>query len=217
MVFDPAIYVVDAGSVSGGKFHWVCSRDFPNSSKDSNLLADQIVQDLKDGRSVAIGYESPLFIPCRHNACELGQARSGECTKETGNRPWSAAAGAAVLATGIQSLAWLLREIKTACPDASATTDWHSFVRRETKLLVWEAFVSGSEKACPPSHEGDARLAMESFRFGLTKPEGPKSAIDENTVFSLAGAAILFAGLSSDNSLLHGSTLVVRPIPKSLG
>lgn len=215
MEFDPVIYVADAGSVSGGNYHWVCSRVVGVSPSNPSALAQHIVEDLKNGISVALGYESPLFIPCRQNDTELGQARQGECTKETGNRPWSASAGATVLATGLQSLAWILRQIKNACPDMSATTNWHSFARREAGLLIWEAFVSGSEKASPPSHEGDARLAMESFQFGLSQKGGPTSAINDESVFSLAGAAVLFAGLSSDLGLLKQPTLVVRPVPKS--
>jgi hypothetical protein len=215
MDFEPVIYVADAGSVSRGNYHWVSTSILGGCQTDPRALAQGIVDDLWIGRSVALGYESPLFVPCRQSDAELGQARQGECTKETGNRPWSASAGATVLATGIQSLAWLLRQIKYTRPETRATTNWHSFSRREADLLIWEAFVSGSEKANPPSHEGDARLAMESFNAGARQQDGPTSAISDESVFSLAGAAILFAGLSSNPDLLRQPTLVIRPLSNS--
>lgn len=207
------IYVVDAGSHASGKFHWVASSDLQQSSNDPGALASAIVKDLRRGRRVALGYESPLFVPVATDTERLGRARPGECQVETGNRPFTAGAGAAVLATGIQSLAWVLREIQQASPNKipSTSTRWSDFLAKQCDLFVWEAFVSGSEKAVPPSHAGDAALAIRAFMEVMSRPENP-TRIPLSQAFSLAGAAILWAGLSQDVALLSEPCVVLRPL-----
>lgn len=211
MASEPVVYVVDAGSVSKGNFHWVSSGSADNSSDDPSRLAESIVSDLQANRRVALGYESPLFVPCDVAAEKLGKARIGECEKATGSRPFNAGAGASILATGIQSLAWVLRRVKALNNDVAATTVWREFEQGDALIFVWEAFVSGSEKAYPPSHAGDARLAIKAFRSGRSGvcPDTRISCVD---ALSLAGAAIIYAGLSTNFSLLSEPCVVVRPI-----
>lgn len=212
MAGETIIYVADAGSASKDNFQWVCSRSMGTSSGDPASLANAIAADLHSANRVALGYESPLFVPLEAEAATLGCARDGECQNETGNRPFTAGAGASVLATGIQSLAWVLREIKRRCPDGTATTRWTEFLDRPASLLfVWEAFVSGSEKAFPSSHAGDAALAIEAFQRVMNCRENP-TRIRCSAAFSLAGAAIIRAGLSTDTRLLSEPCVVLRPI-----
>lgn len=205
------IYVADAGSVSKNNFHWVCSRNLAQSSLDPGKLAKAIANDLKSGRRVALGYESPLFVPTNTDPGLLGRARDGECQEATGNRPFTAGAGAAVLATGIQSLAWVLRKIKQAAPNASASTRWNDFRAGTCHLFVWEAFVSGSEKAYPPSHAGDAALSIAAFQQVCGREDSP-TRIPCSSAFSLAGSAVLWSGLSDDLTLLAEPCVVLRPI-----
>jgi hypothetical protein len=127
-----------------------------SESTDPQQLARAITDDLKAGKRAALGYESPLFVPADSNPELLGKRRDGERQEETGNKAFTASVGATVLATGIQSLAWVLREIKSLLPDSTASTRWGDFRAGKRRLFVWEAFVSGSEKAYPPSHAGDA-------------------------------------------------------------
>jgi len=212
MANDVVIYVADSGSVNGGNYHWVCSRALAQSSSSPEDLAQSIASDLASGVRVVLGYESPLFVPCRQNADKLGKARQGECTRGTGNRPWNASAGARILATGIQSLAWVLRRIKELNANTTATTSWEVFQAENTDLFLWEAFVSGSEKAVPASHVGDAILAIQAFQTHRLAGDMPSaSRIQEPDVFSLVGAAILFAGLSTEVELLKLPCVVLRP------
>lgn len=205
------IYVADAGSVSKGNFHWVSSRDTAKSSPDPRALAEAVANDLMSAKRVALGYESPLFVPADPNPVSLGCARDGECQEATGPRPFTAGAGAAVLATGIQSLAWVLREIKIRAPDATASTRWDDFRAGACQLFVWEAFVSGSEKAYPPSHSGDAALAIAAFRQVSSNKDNP-TRIRCSAAFSLAGAAVVWSGLSKDLALLAEPCIVLRPL-----
>lgn len=205
------IYVADAGSVHRNNFHWVSSRDSTQSSTDARHLAEEIANDLKSGQRAALGYESPLFVPADPDPKRLGKARKGECQEETGNKPFTASAGATVLATGIQSLAWVLREIKTLVPDANASTRWSDFRAGDCMLFVWEAFVSGSEKAYPPSHAGDAALAIAAFQQVCSNDANP-TCISCPLAFSLVGSAVVWSGLSSDLALLKEPCVVLRPV-----
>lgn len=208
---DLNIYVADAGSVSKSNYHWVCSRDISSSSDKPASLAAAIADDIENGITVSLGYESPLFVPVEEDPNILGRARKGECTEATGNRPFTAGAGAAVFATGIQSLVWVLREIKRLAPNATASTRWSDFRIGSCQLFVWEAFVSGSEKAFPLSHSGDAALAIAAFQQVHESDENP-TRIDSSLSFSVAGAAILAAGLSDDCDLLREPCIVLRPL-----
>ena len=207
------VFVADAGSVSKGNFHWVTSASIDGASDKVEQLAENIVIELEAGRKVALGYESPLFVPLPPSHEKLGKARDGECTPETGNRPFNAGAGASLFATGIQSLVWVLGRIKSLRPSTTACTSLGQFRSGAAEMLVWEAFVSGSEKAEPPSHVGDARLAVIAFEAAMHSDRA-LSAIRDDSVFSLAGAAILRAGLSEDLSLLQQPCLVLRPLSK---
>lgn len=209
------VFVADAGSAAKGNFHWVSSHSIDEASENVEQLAKDIVSQLEAGRKVALGYESPLFVPLPATDDKLGKSRDGECTPETGNRPFNAGAGASLFATGIQSVVWVLTRIKYLRPVTTATTSVVEFRSGGHELLVWEAFVSGSEKAKPPSHVGDARLAVMAFNAAL-QSERPSSAMRDSSVFSLAGAAILRAGLSDDLTLLGQPCLVLRPLKKDV-
>ena len=213
MESDTVVFVADAGSVSKGNFHWVKSASIDEASDKVEKLAENIVMELNAGRKVALGYESPLFVPLPPSHEKLGSSRDGECTPETGNRPFNAGAGASLFATGIQSLVWVLDCIKSRRPSTTACTSLDEFRSGAAEMLVWEAFVSGTEKAKPPSHVGDAKLAVTAFTEAMQR-DSTSSAIRDESVFSLAGAAILRAGLSADLTLLQQPCLVLRPLPK---
>jgi hypothetical protein len=222
---DVIVYVADAGSMSKGNFCWVSSRRPTASSSDVALLADDIARDLIGGHRVALGFECPLFMPCELDPQMLGRARSGECQPATGNRPFTAGAGASSLVIGTQTLAWALRQIAAGLAGSQVgplvTTSWDDFRKSPgPSLLLWEAFVSGSEKASPPSHAEDAVLAMEAFREAVSTPSvagADATRITCDAAFSLAGAAILWAGLSKDSSLLHSPCVVLRPLSRAGG
>lgn len=213
MASETVVFVADAGSASKGNFHWVCSASIDEASDSVEQLATNIVIQLAEGRKVALGYEAPLFVPLPLTHEKLGKARDGECTPETGNRPFNAGAGASLFATGIQSLVWVLNRVKSLRSVTTACTSLAQFRSGVAEMLVWEAFVSGTEKAVPPSHVGDAKLAVLAFEAAMQNTRA-SSAIREESVFSLAGAAILRAGLSDDLTLLQQPCLVLRPLPR---
>jgi hypothetical protein len=56
-----------------------------------------------------------------------------------------------------------IRQHRSDWLNAMTSTLWDDFRSGACQLFVWEAFVSGSEKAYPPSHSGDAALAISAF------------------------------------------------------
>jgi len=171
-------------------------------------LVQLLAEDLLADRSVALGFEAPLFVPLPATAADLGRARDGGR-----NRPWSAGAGAAVTAYAAQQVAWVLNALGQliGARPLRVGLDSAAWILGDLDLLLWEAFVSGAAKdrASTDPHVDDARAAAREFlqRF----QEGAvRSDVTAPVVFSLAGAAVLRAGLSTDMDLLSQAPVVVR-------
>jgi hypothetical protein len=202
-----SIACADVGSEAKGNFGWaVC--DLPGAlevvpdSGSIRAFADAISERLRSGRSVALGFERPLFVPLRDEPSELMRARAGEK-----NRPWSAGAGCGSLATGLVQAAWVLDRVRRALPtEPHAYFRWSDFQQRAGGLFLWEAFVSGPSKS--DSHHGDAGLAVMAFISALPNPT-VANVIAEPTVYSLIGAALLRTGWSLPVSVLSESCLVL--------
>jgi hypothetical protein len=103
----------------------------------------------------------------------------------------------------------VLREVRRQVPALKATTRWDEFGAGECRLLLWEAFVSGSEKGA--GHHEDAVFALRAFEKSLDRmPDA--SRIGGEAPISLAGTLILWAGLSDDLKLLHSPCIALRPV-----
>ena len=172
---------------------------------DLDDLATALRSDLQSGAQVALGFEAPLWIPRAHASLEIGRARRGE-----GNRPWSAGAGAAVLAYAVQQATFVLSAIHVG--RRTATLDSRRWLDGDVDLLVWEAFVSGSGKdrlAIEP-HIDDARRAAEEFARRAETDE-IVSDLQPDDVISLVGLAMLISGWADDVSVLQHPAVVVKP------
>lgn len=210
MLEELAIYCADVGSIAAGNFAWASADDDdPDQAgyTDISTLAQAVNRDLADGRPVALGFESAQFIPVPEDPSKLGLARPNE------NPAWSSGPGANVMATGMAQAAWVLRAVKEAQrPAPKVFLEWKDFHTAGSGLMVWEAFVSGKGKKLAEKHASDhyadAKLACITLKERLPYPE-PDLHCPEP--YSLAGAALLWSGLSKDLNLLHKSTLVIRP------
>ena len=204
------IYCVDIGSIKACNFGWAgvsidssgnqFSRD---ESEDIWKLVDEIAGRLNNGAKVALGFECPLWVPVRDDPKGLTSARAGD-----GNRSWSAQAGPMSLAAGLTECAWILQTIRNKAPNAMAFLDWHSYEDSGNGLFVWEAFVSG--KAKKGSHTEDAMKAVGAFVNALPSPEQANAVIPTPHTLSLIGTSLLWAGWSSELSLLRQPCIVIK-------
>ncbi len=108
--------------------------------------------------------EAPMSVPvpvAQPGAWRgLGKARRGER-----NRPWSAVAGAGVLATGLAQGAWMLRQLAVMVPRLVVTTQPGAWRRGGAQLLLAEAFITAAGKPEPLS-SGPACRRCGSGRAG---------------------------------------------------
>ena len=204
MATRPVIAAADIGSVKKDRFGWaLLDPKHPAVKTGSSIIkfTDAVVDLLNAGRPLALGFECPLFVPVRQDPNELTSARVGE-----GSRAWCAGAGAGALATGLTEVAWILRETRARLKtQPNLALRWKEFVSGGG-VLVWEAFVT--DKAKSDSHTGDAERAVCAFERSLPDPLSA-NRIKEPTVMSLVGAAALWAGWTSDPSILREPCLVI--------
>ena len=195
------------GRNSSGWFRTSPLGDTEGSSLDE--LCGQLVADLQARRSVALGFEAPLWIPYATHEARLRTAREGEAGVGRGwSRPWSIHAGAYATANGIQQTTYALHRIATELRAATprVTFDPERLRAGDADLLVWEAFVTGAAKT--GSHIGDAMSAATAFRTRWDA--GPvTSDVTFEPAISLAGLAAHVSGLSADPALLTAPPVVV--------
>ncbi len=201
------ICCADIGSVANGRFGWAGHSGEPDREGRFGTDIGEFAQFVADGlaveEKVSLGFECPLWIPVANEPSRLTRARPGE-----NNRAWSAAAGATSLTTGLAQVAWILDRIRRQTEETEAFLDWKGFQRSQTGLFIWEAFVTGRAKA--GSHEADAMAAVNAFRSALSDPEPKGDVATKSRTRSLIGAALLWAGWSTDIRLLHEPCLVIQ-------
>ena len=199
------IAAIDVGSLA--KIGWwrKSAREGPHESNDLDSLVEVIAQDLDGGERVALGFEAPLFVPVPADHGGLNRGRPGE-----GRWPWSAGAGATVLAIGAQQAAYVFSSLAMRVRPR-VSFDPQELLNRGADLLVWEAFVTGDAKSkgAPNDHIADAQSAVEEF---VRRAESGRieSDITGSEVLNLAAAGILASGLSTDVSLLKTPCIVVK-------
>lgn len=199
------LFCADIGSTSGGNFGWYgrLSSGADVRGTDMSALCTAVADQLNAGGTVALGFEAPMFVPLRSDPLELTKRRKGETSPN-----WIGGPGAAVLATALAQVPWMLRDIRSKLSVIGlATLSWDDFVARRANLFLWEAFVSGGAKG--ESHMHDAEIAVRAFEAALPDPS-QRNTINELTVSSVLGAALLRTAWSTDVALLAQSCIVIR-------
>jgi hypothetical protein len=211
---------VDVGSVALGRFAWA-ALDAPALSvagqgADPESAVQALIPGLASGGRAALVLEAPMSVPVpasdRADGWEaLGRARAGE-----GNRPWSAGAGAGVLATGLAQAAWMLARLVDTVPGTTVTTRPARWATPHgPKLLLAEALVSGAGKPVPTAsgpHAADAEAAARALAERLPEPSLLASDVRcaPHRPFNLLAAAAMWAGLNILHDELHADVLVLR-------
>lgn len=203
------IYACDVGSIRGGSFAWSRIEPdglVPTASTSIDDVVPRLLADVGNGASVALGFESPLFMPIPIDSIDLNRGRVNE-----GNRSMFAPAAASVTTLGVHEAAWILRAIRDqAVRVLTYTLDWKAWPPTDGTrlLLLWEAFVSGPAHGL--SHEQDAATAAVFFRDREDELDAA-NAVTAGEPLSLIHAAALWAGWSNDLARLHEGCLVLRP------
>lgn len=200
-----SIFCADVGSIKSKKFGWAASISENTqvlTGTDIEIFASKISESINNGHKVAIGFESPLFVPMRKDPTFVNSARNGE-----GNRSWSAGAGTGALATGLVEVLWVMNKVtEQVGKPQRAEVNWNSFLTSDS-VFLWEAFVSSTSKG--ESHAEDAVIAIDCFKQVLPDLDAA-NAIDESSVLSLVGAAALRAGWSENINILSKPCIVIK-------
>lgn len=208
------VYVADIGSIKKSHFGWCRKNIDQDNTKfdkdyctDIGKFVDCIVDDLNNGKKVAIGFECPLFVPITEKSVDLTKPREGE-----NNRPWSAGAGCGALATGLTECVWIFERIyEKSKIDVKPTFKWKDFYLGEFNFFIWEAFVGSSSKgeSKKHSHCKVAQIAVNKFVNMYPEIENANCVYADHP-YSLVGAGLLRAKLTTNQNLLFEKCIVIK-------
>ena len=202
------VAVIDIGSPKKNSLGWAVIGEKTDCGSDLDKCIKALAHVLQ-ASPLALGFEAPMFVPMRKVPVHLTKARDGE-----GNRAFSATAGVSALGTSTVVVPYVLRGLRKAVPDVTATLDWRGWPCDPTeprRMLLFEAFVTSQNKKTDTRHVEDAQLAAEELYTKLGSKEEIKSSVTVDECFSILGAMMLRTGWSTDASVLSESCLVVRP------
>lgn len=200
------VAAVDVGKLANVGWWRIAGID-ASGGRDLDDLVTYLATDLRAGRSVALGFEAPLFIPNPPAASGLGRQRVGEA-----GRPWCAGAGTIALAFGVQQAAYVMHRLARVLDrPIRGGMDAEDLFDGSLDLLIWEAFVSAGAKdrTATDPHISDARAAAEEFERRAATGD-IRSDITDTHVLNLAAAALITSGLSTDPALLTTPCPVVK-------
>lgn len=207
-----SICVIDVGSPKLGNIGW-CYLDIITEEVLTGQDLDDLVPIINKniGRSgLLMGLEAPLFVPLRSDLMLATKGRKGE-----GRRPWSAGAGAQVLAMNLPIMSYLFQKLKGQSTNINIQIDQSKFKGIGNQMLIFEALVSGVDKG--HTHIDDARIMTEYCSTFSRQSQLPPSILekeDDTQYFNLAAAALLRCGFSKDLSQLNQCSPIYKPSTK---
>lgn len=161
------------------------------------------------GTPVAIGFEAPIWTPRRMDLARITGRRGG--VEARYNRAWSAGAGAGALGAALAVMPWALTRPQQVTGPVTATTSLAAFLAGRSRILLWEAFVSGILKTT--GLHDDARLAVEAFAARWPEIE---TDVPAEPAMSHAAVAASIAGFRVDPAELGAACLVVAVTPATV-
>ena len=199
---------ITIGAIDVGAPHNIGWAILSGGVVETGINLDEFVMrfaELSTGKPSALGFEAPLFIPHGRPMKRLTSQRNGD-----NGRPWSAGAGATVTTIGLAIVSHVLAGLRKNNPGRRAVLDWKGWPSNDD-LLLFEAFISGSNHAGPGEHWKDALNAAEGFAEAL--PDlAAANAVSEADVLSLIGACMMRTGWAETrDDLLRQPCLVIRP------
>ena len=111
-------------------------------------------------------------------------------------------------APGLSETAWVLEKVRTGTGrDVNPTFRWRSLIESEGNLFIWEAVVVSERNK--KQHGTNAEVATRSFLRLYPRLPIPEIA-EDSSPFSLACAALMWAGYRINREALHSPCVVVR-------
>lgn len=207
---------LDVGSPKSGNVGWaVLHCGEKKFGRHLPQFIDQLVLHLEMGRTAAIGFECPLYIPKRDDPMEMTSARLGEVGVN-----WCGGPGGSVLATGLVQVHWVLRHLAQRVFQLAASTRWQDFCYRNVQLFIWEAFITSTggvtvseglpDKNAASDHERDAICGAMAFAALSKKQTAVTSDLRQEPAISLVGMHMLNTGLATDWGLLNETCVVLK-------
>ena len=203
------VCVIDIGSPKLGNIGWcIINTETRIEANGSNL--DELFTHIKKNtrcHGLILGLEAPLFVPIRRDLILALKARTGE-----GKRPWSAGAGAQVLAMNLPIMIYIFNGIKSTGAKITYSVNEETFRSQPNEIMLFEALVSGEDKG--NSHIDDAKIMARSCSHFAKNSVLPPSILEheEGTeYFNIAAAALIRCGLEKDPSALSLHTPIYKP------
>lgn len=204
-----SICVIDVGSPKLGNLGWC----FYNSINDKTYTGENltnlyplILENLSKA-SLIFGLEAPLFVPIRDDLILATKARKGE-----GRRPWSAGAGAQVLALNLPIMVHIFSNLYKINKAIDFVFVEEGFTMPSNQILLFEALVSGQDKG--NSHVNDAEIMVESCKKYQKLNLLPKTILefeDGVTYFNLAASALYNSGYKKFVDKINSKMPIYRP------
>ncbi len=173
-------------------------------------FADRIISDLIAGYKVALGFEHPLYIDVAKNPDERAvfPGEESQVAEGSGSPRHLGFLPRSGFAPGLSETAWVLEKVRTGTGgDVTPTFRWRSLIDSEGNLFIWEAVVASERNK--KQHGTNAEVATRSFL--RLYPRLPIPEITEDrSAFSLACAALMWAGYRINAKALHSPCVVVR-------
>ena len=204
-----SICVIDIGSPRLGNLGWFlydAVSDCTHSGQHLDDLVEPFLQTV-DRSAVLLGLEAPLFVPIRADIMLATKARAGESP-----RPWSAGAGAQVLAMNLPIMTYFLQKLSAQQSPLVGHAHADAFHSQPGEFLMFEALVSGSNKGS--SHIDDAKIMVDYCRHYSDQCQLPPSILQpevDTTYLNLAYCALLYTGFTADLALLRQPSPIYRP------
>ena len=202
---------IDIGSPKLGNLGWHLYEPGDDSyheysGKKLDDLIDLIAIKSKN-HGFVLGLEAPLFIPVRKNLYNATKARFGESP-----RPWSAGAGAQVLAINLPIMTYLFDNIYQKKPDIQFCISPKEFQSKPLQILIFEALVSGKDKGV--SHIDDAKIMNDYCKiYSQSNTLPPTILRDEPEVnyMNLAVCALLYCKKNDYLNKINTPSPIYKP------
>lgn len=201
------LWVASAGSVKRREFTWCHA-----NASDGSLLATGtgietfargVSGDLRSRKKVCVGFEYPLYVLVSEKQQRLGIGLPGIADQSQSTIEDSESA-----ISGLVNIAWVMKELRKCVLDCvKPAFRWRTFVDGHANLFLWQAASSSSWEIAPGINA--AQAAAISFLNLYPRLCGPELA-ESDAAFSLAAAALMWAGFSLEENALRSPCIVVE-------